>query len=80
MKRTVKSHIALPVSELELIEQLRLQLKLPTKVDVVLEGIRLLKQDTDRASLRKAFREASRRDPSVESSAARAPGLADHFG
>ena len=59
MKKNVKSSITLPPEERRLVEALRKKLKAKSKVDVVRQGLRLLKANTDRASLREAYRNAS---------------------
>ena len=59
MKLNTKSSITLPIEELKLVETLRRDLGAKTKVEVVRRGLRLLKDQTDRRSLQKAFREAS---------------------
>ena len=59
MKSNIKSSITLPAAELELVDQLRGRLKLKTKVEVVRRGLMLLKDATDRESLRQAYRRAS---------------------
>jgi Arc/MetJ-type ribon-helix-helix transcriptional regulator len=59
MKSNTKSSITLPVDQLELVDQLRDRLKFKTKVEVVRRGLMLLKEATDRESLRQAYRRAS---------------------
>lgn len=59
MKSNTKSSITLPPAELEMVEDLQARLGVKTKVEVVRRGLRLLKEATDRASLRAAYREAS---------------------
>jgi len=60
MKSNTKSSITLPAKELELVVALQAKLKIKTKVEVVRRGLRLLKEVTDRESLREAYRNASR--------------------
>jgi len=60
MKSNTKSSITLPAAELRVVEELRRRLGAKSKVEVVRQGLRLLKEQTDRESLRRAFREASR--------------------
>ena len=59
MKSNTKSSITLPPKELELVLALQAKLKAKTKVEVVRRGLRLLKEMTDRESLREAYRRAS---------------------
>jgi carbamoylphosphate synthase large subunit len=59
MKSNTKSSITLPPEELKLVLALQKKLKAKTKVEVVRRGLRLLKESTDRESLREAFRRAS---------------------
>lgn len=59
MKSNTKSSITLPPEELRLVVALQARLKAKTKVEVVRRGLRLLKESTDRESLRQAYREAS---------------------
>lgn len=59
MTINAKSSITLPPAELKLVEALQVRLGVKTKVEVVRRGLRLLKETTDRASLRAAYREAS---------------------
>jgi len=60
MKRNTKSSITLPPEELRLVVALQKKLKAKSKVEVVRRGLKLLKESTDRESLREAFRRASR--------------------
>jgi len=60
MKVNTKSSITLPPKELELVLALQAKLKAKTKVEVVRRGLRLLKESTDRDSLREAYRRASK--------------------
>jgi len=59
MKANTKSSITLPPEELKLVVALQKKLKAKSKVEVVRRGLRLLKESTDRESLREAFRRAS---------------------
>ncbi len=59
MKSNTKSSITLPPAELELVEELQARLGAKSKVEVVRRGLRLLKESTDRESLRAAYRTAS---------------------
>jgi Arc/MetJ-type ribon-helix-helix transcriptional regulator len=59
MKSNTKSSITLPPEELKLVKALQKKLKAKSKVEVVRRGLRLLKESTDRESLREAFRRAS---------------------
>ena len=59
MKSNTKSSITLPPGELKLVVALQKKLKAKSKVEVVRRGLRLLKESTDRESLREAFRRAS---------------------
>jgi Arc/MetJ-type ribon-helix-helix transcriptional regulator len=59
MKSNTKSSITLPAEELRLVVALQAKLKARSKVEVVRRGLRLLKESTDRESLRQAYRQAS---------------------
>ncbi len=59
MKKNTKSSITLPRKELELVLELQVKLNARTKVEVVRRGLRLLKEVTDRESLREGYRRAS---------------------
>ncbi len=59
MKANGKSSITLPPEELKLVVSLQAKLKMKSKVEVVRRGLRLLKEATDRESLREAYRRAS---------------------
>lgn len=59
MKTHTKSSITLPPQELKLVVALQAKLKAKSKVEVVRRGLRLLKESTDRESLREAYRRAS---------------------
>ena len=59
MKSNTKSSITLPPEELKLVLALQAKLKAKSKVEVVRRGLRLLKEMTDRESLREAYRHAS---------------------
>jgi len=60
MKANTKSSITLPAAELRLVRALRARLRLPSNVEVVRRGLRLLAETTDRRELREAYRRASR--------------------
>lgn len=60
MKTNTKSSITLPAEELKLVLTLQARLKAKSKVEVVRRGLRLLRDVTDRESLREAYRRASR--------------------
>ena len=60
MKSNTKSSVTLPPSELQLVRALQKQLGAKSKVEVVRRGLRLLREATDRESLREAYRTASR--------------------
>jgi Arc/MetJ-type ribon-helix-helix transcriptional regulator len=60
MKTNTKSSITLPPKELRLVRALRARLRLPSNVEVVRRGLRLLAEATDRRELREAYRRASR--------------------
>lgn len=49
----------MPAEELELIKALKDRLRLKSNVEVVRRGLQLLKETTDRAALREAYRKAS---------------------
>ena len=59
MKANAKSSITLPREELKLVVSLQAKLKAKSKVEVVRRGLLLLKEVTDRESLRDAYRRAS---------------------
>lgn len=59
MKNNAKSSITLPPEELDIVNQLMKKLKAKSKVDVVRRGLKLLKESTDRASLRSEYKKAS---------------------
>lgn len=59
MKSHTKSSITLPPEELKLVVSLQAKLRAKTKVEVVRRGLRLLQEETDRESLRDAYRKAS---------------------
>ena len=59
MKSNTKSSITLPAGELRLVVALQAKLKARSKVKVVRRGLRLLKESTDRDTLRQAYRQAS---------------------
>ncbi len=59
MKTNTNSSITLPPEELKLVVALQAKLEAKSKVEVVRRGLRLLKESTDRESLREAYRRAS---------------------
>ncbi len=59
MKSNTKSSITLPPDELKLVLALQARLKARSKVEVVRRGLRLLKEATERESIRRAYRQAS---------------------
>ncbi|HEY2773830.1 MAG TPA: hypothetical protein VGK20_07235 [Candidatus Binatia bacterium] len=59
MKIHTKSSITLPPDELRLVKALQATLGAKSKVEVVRRGLRLLKEASDRESLREQFRRAS---------------------
>ena len=59
MKYNTKSSITLPPAELKLVTELQRRLGAKSKVEVVRQGLRLLREATDRERLRLAFRQAS---------------------
>ena len=60
MEPHTKSSITLPAEEFRLVTSLKTRLKLRSNVEVVRRGLRLLAEATDRATLREAYRKASR--------------------
>jgi hypothetical protein len=52
--------VTLLAADLKLVAALQAKLKAKSKIEVVRCGLRLLKKSTDRASLRDAYRSASR--------------------
>ena len=59
MKKNTKSSITLPAEELKLVVSLQARLRAKSKVDVVRRGLRLLREVTERDSLREGYRRAS---------------------
>ncbi len=59
MKSNTKSSITLPAEELRLVRALRTRLKLPSNVEVVRRGLRLLQETTERKAIKEAYRFAS---------------------
>lgn len=59
MKSNTKSSITLPPSELCLVNDLMKTLKAKSKVEVIRRGLTLLKEATERKSLRESFEKAS---------------------
>ena len=61
MKKNTKSSITLPPNELALVEGLRKATGAKSKVEVIRLGLYLLKSQTDRAALKAAYADASRK-------------------
>ncbi len=59
MKSNAKSSITLPPAEVKLVKDLKKKLKAKSNVEVVRRGLNLLKEQTDRGLLRKAYESAS---------------------
>ena len=59
MKTKAKSSITLQPEDLRLVVALQVKLRAKSKVELVRRGLRLLKEATDRESLREAYRRAS---------------------
>jgi hypothetical protein len=59
MKRDAKSTITLPPEDLRLVALLQARLRAKSEIDVIRLGLHLLKEVTDRESLRQAYRQAS---------------------
>ena len=59
MKSNAKSSITLPPAEVKLVRDLKKKLKAKSNVEVVRRGLKLLKEQTDRDLLRKAYESAS---------------------
>jgi Arc/MetJ-type ribon-helix-helix transcriptional regulator len=59
MKSNAKSSITLPPDEVKLVRDLKKKLKAKSNVEVVRRGLKLLKEQTDRDLLRKAYESAS---------------------
>ena len=59
MKTNTKLSITLPTTELEMVNDLMRTLKAKSKVEVIRRGLNLLKETTDRKSLRASFKRAS---------------------
>lgn len=59
MKPSAKSSITLPPDVLRLVESLRKRLGARSKADIVHRGLQLLKEATDRQSLKRAYAESS---------------------
>jgi len=57
-KKNVKSSITLPPAELEIVNELMTKLDAKSKVEVIRQGLALLKLKTDRESLAEQFRHA----------------------
>ena len=59
MKANTKSSITLPAEELRLVQTLKARLRIKSNVEVVRQGLRLLRETTDRQALKEAYRKAS---------------------
>ena len=59
MKSNAKSSITLPAEELAVVKDLQRKLRLKSKVEVVRQGLQLLREHTDRAALREAYRKSA---------------------
>lgn len=59
MRSNTKSSITLPAEELRMVVALQARLKASSKVEVVRRGLRLLRDHTERETLRAAYRSAS---------------------
>ncbi len=59
MKLNTKSSITLPPEELRMVLALQAKLRAKSKVEVVRRGLRLLRDATERDTLREAYRQAS---------------------
>jgi len=59
MKSNAKSSITLPPAEVKLVRDLKKKLKAKSNVEVVRRGLKLLKEQTDRDLLRRAYESAS---------------------
>jgi Arc/MetJ-type ribon-helix-helix transcriptional regulator len=60
MRSNTKSSITLPPEELRMVLALQAKLRAKSKVEVVRRGLRLLRDATERETLREAYRQASR--------------------
>ena len=58
MKSNTKSSITLPPSELAMVNELMKKLKAKSKVDVIRQGLMLLKETTDRNEIAEQYRQA----------------------
>jgi hypothetical protein len=76
MRSNAKSSITLPPSELRMVLALQAKLGAKSKVEVVRRGLRLLHDVTERATLREAYRRASR---ATRASLARELAELDHL-
>lgn len=64
-RKNVKSSITLPPAELEIVNELMTKLEAKSKVEVIRQGLALLKLKTDRDSLAEQFRQAVKISNSV---------------
>ena len=76
MRSNTKSSITLPPEELRIVLALQARLKARSKVEVVRRGLQLLRDVTERESLREAYRRASR---ATRASLSRELGELDHL-
>jgi len=76
MISNTKSSITLPPEELRIVLALQKKLKARSKVEVVRRGLRLLRDVTERETLREAYRSASR---ATRASLARELAELDHL-
>ena len=60
MRSKTRSSITLPPEEVRLVVELQKKLNAKSKVEVVRRGLRLLRDVTERESLRESYRRASR--------------------
>jgi hypothetical protein len=76
MRSNTKSSITLPPEELRMVIALQTKLRAKSTVEVVRRGLRLLRDATERAALREAYRSASR---ATRASLARELAEMDHL-
>lgn len=61
MKSNTKSSVTLPYEELQLVNRLKKRLGAKSNVEVIRRGLYLLRDTTERESLRQAYAQAARR-------------------
>lgn len=61
MKNNTKSSVTLPYEELQLVNRLKKRLGAKSNVEVIRRGLYLLRDTTERESLRQAYAQAARR-------------------